>query len=162
MNCPVCHKSLNQVREVFVPYQLCPECLGIWVDAKMLVTLAVRRAVEEGIKPDKRLDLKPRAIEADPQPGRLRLCPGCGLAMKRFNYAYDSNIYLDRCPACDGLWLDGGEIEQIARHIQVDPDVMIAGKGLADLQSGPVRAEEKIKQYAGALYWISEFLQAIL
>jgi Zn-finger nucleic acid-binding protein len=162
MNCPVCHKSLSPVREAFIPYQLCPECLGIWVDAKLLVTLAARRAVEEGIKPDKRVDLKPRTVEADPQPGRVRMCPGCGLAMKRFNYAYDSNIYLDRCKACDGLWLDGDEIGQIAGHIQVDPDVMITGKGVLDLQGAANREEEEKNPYADALNWIAEFLRPIL
>jgi Zn-finger nucleic acid-binding protein len=82
--------------------------------------------------------------------------------MRRFNYAYDSNIYLDRCPACDGLWLDGGEIEQIARHVQVDPDVMIAGKGLLDLHGAADRAEKEMSRYTMAIYYILDLLSVFL
>ena len=162
MNCPVCNKGLNKLRHAHIPYHLCSECLGIWVDAKLLTTLAARVAVEEDIQPEKRLDFKPRPVEGNPDPGRIRLCPSCSGLMKRFNYAYDSNIFLDRCPACDGLWLDGDEIRRIAKHIQFDPDVMLAEKGLLDLQNAPERAEEEVKRIMNTIYFVLEFLLSCL
>lgn len=80
--------------------------------------------------------------------------------MKRFNYAYDSNIFLDRCPACDGLWLDGDEIRRVAKHIQLDPDVMLAGKGLLDLHGAATAAEEEMNRYMNAVYFILDLLTA--
>ena len=35
-----------------------------------------------------------------------------------FNFAYDSNIFLNRCNACKGLWLDGGELRSVAQFIK--------------------------------------------
>lgn len=46
MKCPVCNKGLTKMRHAHIPYHLCPECLGFWVDAKLLTTLAARVAVE--------------------------------------------------------------------------------------------------------------------
>jgi len=50
--------------------------------------------------------------------------------MKQFNYAYDSNIFLDRCPDCGGIWADAGEMLQVARHLKPDLDREIIAKGL--------------------------------
>ena len=33
--------------------------------------------------------------------------------METFNYGGDSGIVLDRCRACGGVWLDGGELEKV-------------------------------------------------
>ena len=30
--------------------------------------------------------------------------------------AYDSNVILDRCPACEGVWVDRGELHKIVLH----------------------------------------------
>jgi Zn-finger nucleic acid-binding protein len=54
----------------------------------------------------------------------------CTLAMREFNYAYDSNVFLDRCEQCKGIWLDPNEIIDIARHIQYNPEVDAAARGM--------------------------------
>jgi Zn-finger nucleic acid-binding protein len=43
--------------------------------------------------------------------------------MTEFNFAYDSNVFLDRCPRCRGIWTDPGEILKVAEHMKMDPRV---------------------------------------
>jgi membrane associated rhomboid family serine protease len=53
----------------------------------------------------------------------LKSCPRCQQEMKIINYAYDSNIILDRCPACDGIWTEEGEIEKVAVYRKGNPEL---------------------------------------
>ncbi|MHC4524934.1 MAG: zf-TFIIB domain-containing protein [Planctomycetota bacterium] len=46
------------------------------------------------------------------------------------NYAYDSNIFLDRCGKCKGIWLDPNEIIDIAKHIQYNPEMVAAARSM--------------------------------
>jgi uncharacterized protein len=39
-------------------------------------------------------------------------CPKCGMQLVEIDYR---GIKIDRCTACDGVWLDAGELEQIAK-----------------------------------------------
>ncbi len=38
-------------------------------------------------------------------------CPKCGAGLVTENFR---SIQIDRCPECRGLWLDAGEMEQVA------------------------------------------------
>lgn len=38
-------------------------------------------------------------------------CPKCGMTMVEIDY---KNIKIDQCSECGGVWLDKGEIEQVA------------------------------------------------
>ena len=38
-------------------------------------------------------------------------CPRCGAPMKESTF---QKIVIDQCTACNGVWLDAGEIEQVA------------------------------------------------
>ena len=51
----------------------------------------------------------------------IRACPKCMMAMKKVNYAYDSNIIIDRCEKCAGIWTDKGELIAIAKFVKNDP-----------------------------------------
>ena len=52
-----------------------------------------------------------------------KFCPRCGILTEMFNYCYDSNIFLDKCPSCHGLWADKGELERVAQHLKGNPVV---------------------------------------
>jgi len=39
-------------------------------------------------------------------------CPKCGMQLVEIDYR---GIKIDRCTACDGVWLDAGELEEIAK-----------------------------------------------
>jgi hypothetical protein len=39
-------------------------------------------------------------------------CPKCGMQLVEIDYR---TIKIDRCTACNGVWLDAGELEQISK-----------------------------------------------
>lgn len=38
-------------------------------------------------------------------------CPKCGMELKEIIF---KGIHIDRCTSCNGVWLDNGELEQLA------------------------------------------------
>jgi rubrerythrin len=40
-------------------------------------------------------------------------CPKCGTQLQRREYL---EVEVDECPSCGGIWLDQGELEEIARR----------------------------------------------
>lgn len=39
-------------------------------------------------------------------------CPKCGMQLVEIDYR---TIKIDRCTACDGVWLDAGELDQLSK-----------------------------------------------
>jgi predicted Zn-ribbon and HTH transcriptional regulator len=39
-------------------------------------------------------------------------CPKCGMELIEIDY---KNIKVDKCPHCDGIWLDAGELESVSK-----------------------------------------------
>lgn len=39
-------------------------------------------------------------------------CPKCGMKLIEVNY---KNIEVDKCSGCNGIWLDAGELETVAK-----------------------------------------------
>ncbi len=40
-------------------------------------------------------------------------CPKCGKELKTMDY---EGVQIDRCVACQGIWLDKGELDQLRNH----------------------------------------------
>ena len=49
--------------------------------------------------------------EAEGSKAYYMRCPKCGAALKERSF---TKILVDQCTACNGLWLDAGELEQVA------------------------------------------------
>ncbi|MHC5088269.1 MAG: zf-TFIIB domain-containing protein [Planctomycetota bacterium] len=130
MQCPVCISSLRRETHQYIEFDICGDCRGIWVSGEQFHKLAVLVASEGQVESSAKLTFKPRkALKPHPD-NAVRVCPECTLAMREFNYAYDSNIFLDRCDKCKGIWLDPNEIIDIAKHIQYNPELDAAARGL--------------------------------
>ncbi|MHC4292152.1 MAG: zf-TFIIB domain-containing protein [Planctomycetota bacterium] len=130
MRCPGCHSSLRREKYQHVAFDICPDCRGIWVSGEQFHALAVNVAVDGQVESSAKLTFKPRkALKPGPD-NPVRVCPQCTLAMREFNYAYDSNIFLDRCGKCKGIWLDPNEIIDIAKHIQYNPEMVAAARSM--------------------------------
>lgn len=134
MKCPVCNSELSAVTYHGLEVDTCKNCGGIWFDPDEL-----KFYIDFFIQDNP--DLSPSAItikrEKKPlpviqRPETQKLCPRCGEAMHMFNYACDSNIILDKCPQCQGIWTDGGEIRQLAQFIKGNPRLDALGKALAE------------------------------
>jgi len=145
---------LRQEKVDYVVFDLCPNCRGIWVSGEQFRTLAVKVAADGDIKPDEKLTFEPRRVVACPDYSITRNCPKCHSAMREFNYAYDSNVFLDRCDRCEGIWLDTNEILDIAKHIQYNPEMIALGKSVLDMNNNRYVEEE--------LDRCEKFLQVVL
>ncbi len=103
MHCPQCHHELEAVDVGGIHIDRCPNCEGMWFDKGELRVLKDRQAGRdyEWIHLDLWRDMeKFRAAQQD-----RYSCPRDGASMTTVHYD-KSNVAIDVCPACDGIWLD--------------------------------------------------------
>lgn len=100
-----------------------PRAQAFGFDADELITL---NTIDDAILP--RLDLlyQPQVVSYNPP--WERLCPACREPLHSYNYLYTSDIRLDSCDRCGGVWVDDGELQKMvqvlqdARAAEVPPD----------------------------------------
>lgn len=132
MNCPNCSSVLSVVKDEYVDYFKCGSCGGTLAKGKALADLLYRLEKSVEVRSVKRLEnIKVENIYTLKEAPFN--CPGCSSRMEKFNYAYDSNIFADRCPKCQYVWLNNGELEKIAAHIAPNPYYKKVGIMLADI-----------------------------
>jgi Zn-finger nucleic acid-binding protein len=103
----------------------CRSCRGLWISQERMQQLL-------GMK----IDAQRVASLAIDNPEPL-LCPEDAGEMLRFVWR---GVELDYCPCCDGLWLDGGELEHI-RHPVVEPVLQVAPQVLNSPESAETGRE---------------------
>ena len=141
MQCPKCNGSLRTIEYEGIRIETCDGCAGEWLDADELGHIVKAREVR--FTPEER-----RAIAQATSITGVKLekvdrdlkCPKCGATTDAINYGGDTGIIIDRCTGCGGLWLDGGELENVQRLVEGWED------GLEDdlAQYGP-----KLREVAG-------------
>lgn len=115
--CPVCFSPLTPLDFNGVETDLCRKGCGVWLDEGELEAV-------EGSDSLERIDAAfPGAFEkADVKkslketPGRQ--CPADQTPLHRYEWNLGSGLVFDGCPACQGLWLDAGELEGYSRYIR--------------------------------------------
>jgi Zn-finger nucleic acid-binding protein len=112
--CSRCHAPL--VRALLDEYQIdyCEKCRGVLVPRRSFAEIVRRRrAWAEG----------PPVTPIPPDGNEMRhkiTCPKCAALMTTDWYYGPGNIILDRCDACDLVWLDYGELKQVVDAPGVD------------------------------------------
>lgn len=106
IDCPRCAKPLEQYGRpsatgAFVVADMCVGCGGVWLDGAEVGK--VYPAFER---------LATMDPERDPQ-ARFVSCPRCRELATAFKFF---EVILDHCSACRGLWIDGSELADLARH----------------------------------------------
>jgi Zn-finger nucleic acid-binding protein len=91
-----------------VPIYNCGECGGHWLSEARLDVIVRRR---EYVLPE---PVKRKMIEiADAANTSATLtCLTCGREMRKEQFKHWPEIQIDRCPKCNGIWLDRGELEK--------------------------------------------------
>ncbi|MBN1864204.1 MAG: zf-TFIIB domain-containing protein [Victivallales bacterium] len=110
LNCPRC-EDIKLIRKNFegTPVELCEECGGIWLNKGDLNKIA------HPISGD--IEYCSQENPGRKGPSTLE-CPVCkGVQLARANFIEFSDIMLDVCPECHGIWLDKGELEAINAEI---------------------------------------------
>ncbi len=108
--CPQCAAAMNPVKaETTTGYCVlldqCPRCGGIWCDRWELYP--VTAAAAERIDPVDQQALHQPIPTADEQ----LQCPRCSARMFRLrDPSLPADSRIERCPNCDGMWLNRGEL----------------------------------------------------
>jgi len=120
MKCPVCNSILLQREIAGNELYSCPKKHGISINIDCLGDVICLLASQSetphaDIKDVYHLEGPERTVD------EKRSCPGCGLKMKTFNYAYNSNIFLDRCYECGTVWIDAKEFPTLICYVKGIP-----------------------------------------
>ena len=137
-DCPHCFTSLE--KSVFkkgiwsVETDVCPSCDGLYLDKGELLTLTNNRPLHN-------ITTKYLGIDSDSK----LLCPSCGSVMDMESI---SNIEIDVCLQCNGVWLDSDELDQLKSLKSKDIDKLSPEK-LAELYD----AKDSVPT-SGLLSWL--------
>ena len=94
----------------------CASCGGVWFDAD-----EVERFIDAKLEAPQALNL-PEDLRAQVD-AKLGACPRCGTLLEKKPAPNNPKVTADRCPGCQGLWLDAGELARLAQ-----PDAPLADR----------------------------------
>lgn len=109
IKCPKC-SGVKLTKRDFqgTPIDVCEKCGGLWLDKGELNKIA------HPIQGD--VEFCSHEHEA-PQSSELE-CPSChGKKLLKAKFIEFSDINLDHCAECDGIWLDKGELDAVNAEI---------------------------------------------
>ncbi len=113
MNCPLCRTAMKEANISGVLIDECLECHGLWFDNLELARLdEIQEGDGEALE---RLLSYPRT--SDSNRGSIN-CPRCSAKMHSRSYYYKSDIRIDECYGCGGVWLDAGELEEVRKNFK--------------------------------------------
>ena len=99
----------------------CPSCGGIWLAKGELERAeALARKKGKGIDRDVIADLFRRSYVNARRRGEHREaidCPSCDEVMFEREWLYGSEVKVEVCMGCSGVWLDEGELDDLARFL---------------------------------------------
>jgi Zn-finger nucleic acid-binding protein len=115
MKCPIDGGELSrQTYEANIDVDKCLECGGMWLDHQELERIqdTCERDYTDEIKqlPDLVGRAYAMALARSKPPVQ---CPRCDQAMERREHGSCSQVMIDVCPHCGGIWLDDGEIRAL-------------------------------------------------
>lgn len=118
MKCPECKIELDQRNIGDVTVDECSRCRGIWYDKNEL------DAVKDEIDPDLSwMDFRIWPEKPDFRVSEQPIdCPSCaGVTMQRITYR-GPDVDVLFCPACEGTWLNPGDLTKIVAALEKEAD----------------------------------------
>jgi Zn-finger nucleic acid-binding protein len=107
--CPLCNAPLARalLDDTYV-IEHCERCRGVLIGNTAFAEAVDRRRAHESGPPARPVPLDERELK------RQLSCPSCRTRMDVHPYYGPGNVVIDTCSACGLVWLDFGELEQIA------------------------------------------------
>jgi len=143
-----------------IELDMCEKCHGVWFDKDEFP--AILKILEnDPVSPYAKFNpfhRKTRVI--DPKSYLRRICPRCQSIMDGFNYVYDSNIFLDKCPTCGGVWADKGEVLKAAIYNKGYPKLEAIGRAMLE-EADNVKTAKELSEVADSLTQYAYVLPAI-
>ncbi len=145
--CPNCEKNLEEVNFYGAKIDYCNSCKGFWFDQKEL-----EKAKDEKEESIKWLDIDLwENMEEFKVSEKERQCPACNLPLYELNYG-DSEVKVDVCSVCEGVWLDKGEFVKVVDYLKKkagDDIINNYGKNLLEetkeVFTGPEPLKEEVQ-----------------
>lgn len=117
MICPRDNNLLASVNYKDTNIDICKHCRGMWLDKNEL----------EKIKDETDPFLEIVKVDLWEEKEKMKLehgevvCPKDGTPMYKIKYD-ESGIDVDYCPLCQGIWLDGEEMDKIIDYLKKETD----------------------------------------
>ena len=108
--CPKDQGIMRRVDAGGVNVEQCQCCGGLWLDCGELERLAKEKPVADKVDTGRPLTPKAYALGA---PG-TRVCPRDGAILATMKHPQQTHVAIDRCPTCLGIFLDAGELKDLA------------------------------------------------
>lgn len=87
-----------------VDFDYCTSCKGIWFDKDELSAMA------ELATDVPKLDEARKGATPTSHP-----CPHCDRTLEEMRFVAAEDLRIDRCPSCQGIWLDKGELKRVEK-----------------------------------------------
>jgi Zn-finger nucleic acid-binding protein len=100
MKCPKCDNKY--LLNVLGQLDFCPECRGTWFDKG---ETAKYFSFEQ--------DIPNLAWSLNTAKSNSLACPRCEDELQEIQYTEKSDLLLDRCKKCEGLWFDSLEVDKL-------------------------------------------------
>ena len=113
MKCPVCRIDMIVVEHRQIELDYCVQCSGVWFDSGEIELLLDTIKGEE-------ISLSGTDLPGLRETGsteKKRRCPICNQKMKKATIGEEPKVLVDDCPRGDGLWFDGGELQQVVTQV---------------------------------------------
>lgn len=150
MICPSCHTTMQASPYEEVSIASCPKCQATWLDHAEIHKIIQTRA-KDFSESERLAAIRQRG--SDKRGQRSLHCPICQDQMLQLEYAVNSKVYLDRCPRNHGLFLDGGELEQVQIVMEEILKYSMASKSLDAVEAdGALRCPRDGKLLAKSTY----------
>lgn len=142
--CPACKQPCDLIEYEGIKVHNCGECGGYWLSEVKLNQICVRRDVQMSEAVRQRLmDM------ADKNHRREQLlCLSCGKLLEKHQFRIWDDIILDRCPKCQRIWLDQGELEKCQIYAEYFEDHPDQREAWLEQWTQPFDKVHKIKQQA--------------
>jgi Zn-finger nucleic acid-binding protein len=114
MNCPKDRSPMIVVEHDQIALDYCPTCHGVWFDRGELELVTERACGKEPDLCGDDILTRPDAVTSE----QKRRCPICNRRMLKKNVGSAPQVLIDVCDIGDGLWFDGGELQQVLSQVK--------------------------------------------
>ena len=153
MKCPACDGELDNKALHNVAVDKCSACSGIWFDHGEFPEFIDHFIDDHTDLPNAVIDLTHSTDSVVHLREPTRQCPRCTTTMTKSNYAYDSNVFVDRCHACNGTWVDGNEVKPLAIFMKGNPKLDKLGKSIAENKRQEQELVEGLETAPRSIFW---------
>ena len=118
MICPTCHNVTIVVEQEKVELDYCTNCSGVWFDSEELELMLELMGLEDTSPSMADLLSSPEAKTTE----KKRKCPICNQKMKKVTIGVGSGGVCDRGRREEGVWVSGGEVNELkTQHLGTAP-----------------------------------------